>query len=60
MEDKARLAQRLETLSVFAAGLFLLLFPVLLVTVTTDAFAIPKQAVLAVVALAGLAVLGLK
>ncbi len=60
MENKTLIAERLETLSVFAAGLLLLLFPVLLTTITTDAFAIPKQAVLAVVALSGLTVLGLK
>ena len=60
MENKGLIAQRLETLSVFASGLFLLLFPVLLTTITTDAFIIPKQAVLGAVVLTGVLILGAK
>lgn len=60
MENKVLLAQRLETLSVFTAGLFLLLFPVMLATITTDAFVIPKQTVLGLVVLTGVLIMGAK
>lgn len=54
------LAQRLEKLTVFMLGIFLLVFPVLLTTLTTDAYIIPKQAALAFVTIAGLLMLGVK
>ena len=60
MENKGIIAQKLETLSVFASGLFLLLFPILLTTITTDAFIIPKQAVLGAVVLTGVLIMGAK
>lgn len=60
MENRTLLAERLDTLSVFAAGIFLLLFPVLLLTITTDAFIIPKQAVLGAVVLGGILIMGAK
>ncbi len=60
MENRTLLAGRLETLSVFALGLLLLLFPVLLATFTTDAFIIPKQAALGLIVLGGILILGVK
>lgn len=60
MENKEQLALRLETLSVFAAGILLLVFPLLLTTVTTDAFVVPKQAALGLVAILGFIILGVK
>lgn len=60
MEDKTILAQRLEKMTVFMLGIFLLVFPVLLTTLTTDAYIIPKQAALAFVAIAGFLMLGVK
>ncbi len=60
MEDKTRLSKRLENLIVLILGAFLFLFPVLIVNLTTDAFIVPKQALLAFVSIAGLLVLGVK
>lgn len=60
MENRTLLAGRLETLSVFILGLLLLFFPILFATLTTDAFAIPKQTLLAIVVLGGTLILGLK
>ena len=60
MENKKRLALRIENLSVFIVGIFLLLLPVLVLSITTDAFSIPKQAAVAVVSLTGLVLLAAK
>ncbi len=60
MQDKAQLSERLENISVFILGLFLLIFPLAVVSVTTDAYVIPKQAILAVVAIAGIVLIGAK
>ena len=60
MENKKRLADRLEQITVLAVGIYLLLFPIILASVATDAFTIPKQALLAAVALLGLVAIGVK
>ncbi len=60
MQNKVVLAQTLEKVTVFGLGIFLLLFPLLFSTLSTDPYIIPKQAALAIVSLAGLIMLGLK
>ena len=60
MENKTQLALRLEKLSVFILGIFLIIFPIAIVSLTTDAYVIPKQAILAVVVLLGTVFLGTK
>lgn len=60
MEDKAKLSLRLENLSVFLLGILLFLFPLILLTLTTDAYVIPKQAILALVSIIGILFLGVK
>lgn len=60
MEDKVVLIKRLENLTVILLGVFSFLFPILILTATTDAYTVPKQALLGVVSLAGLLVLGVK
>ncbi|MBI4084723.1 MAG: hypothetical protein HY431_02355, partial [Candidatus Levybacteria bacterium] len=60
MENKRKLALRIENLSVFIVGIFLLIVPILVLGLTTDAFGIPKQAAAALVSLAGLVLLGAK
>ena len=60
MENKKALALRIENLSVFIIGIFFIIFPVLALSITTDAFSIPKQAAVAAVALTGLVLLGVK
>jgi hypothetical protein len=60
MENKTVLAGRLDNIIVFLQGIYLLLFPLLITTVTTDAYVIPKQAGIALVVLSGLVILGLR
>ena len=60
MENRELLSKRLDSLSVIALSLFLFLFPIIIVDFTTDAFIVPKQAILAFVALGGVFFLGLK
>lgn len=60
MENRSLLSARLENLSIFLLGIFLLLFPIIIVSVTTDAYVIPKQAILAVTVIIGIVLLGAK
>lgn len=60
MENRANLSLRLERLSVFILGLFFLLFPIAVVSLTTDAYVIPKQILLSVVAILGIVAIGTK
>ena len=60
MENRTILAGRLDKISVFIQGIYLLLFPLLITSLTTDAYIIPKQAGIAIVVIAGLVILGLK
>lgn len=60
MENKAVVINRLENLTVILLGVFSFLFPILILTATTDAYTIPKQALLGIVSLTGLVVLGVK
>lgn len=60
MENKAELIKRLDNLTVILLGVFSFLFPVLILTFTTDPYTIPKQALLAVVTLTGLVIMGIK
>lgn len=60
MENKAKLINRIENLTVFLVGIYLVLLPLIISTISTDAFIVPKQAILAVVVFAGLILLGVK
>lgn len=60
MQDRVKLSARLENISVFILGLFLLIFPIAVVSFTTDAYVIPKQAILAIVGIAGVVLIGAK
>ncbi len=60
MESRTQLALRLEKLSVFILGIFLIIFPIAIVSLTTDAYVIPKQTILAVAVLLGTVFLGTK
>jgi len=60
MENKKQLAIKIEKLTVIILGITLFIFPLLVLSITTDAFTIPKQALLAIVALGGLILLGVK
>ncbi len=60
MENKTQLASRLENISVFLLGLFLIPFPIAVVNFTTDPYVISKQALLAGVVIAGVVLLGAK
>lgn len=60
MQNRERIASNLENLSIFLLGLFLLLFPIVVVDFSTDAYVIPKQAILAAVAIAGIVLMGAK
>lgn len=60
MENRSLLSSRLENLSIFSLGIFLFLFPIIIVSLTTDAYVIPKQALLAGVVLLGVVLLGAK
>src|SRR3989344_5292481 len=60
MENRTQLALKIENLSVFLLGFFFLLFPILVVNFSTDAYAIPKQALLAAVVIVGVLLMGIK
>ncbi|MEK9178662.1 MAG: tetratricopeptide repeat protein [Patescibacteria group bacterium] len=50
----------LENLGIFIIGFFFLIFPVFFLTVTTDAFVLPKQIILALSAAIGLFIVALR
>lgn len=60
MENRGLLASKLENLSIFLLGLFLLLLPIVVVNFSTDAYIIPKQAILAGVVIVGIVLIGVK
>ncbi len=60
MENRSLLSARIENLSIFLIGIFLFLFPIIIVNVTTDAYVVPKQALLSIVVLGGVLLLGAK
>lgn len=60
MDEKIKITLSLENIFVFATGIFFILFPILITTVTTDAFSIPKQTAAGVLAIVGLIFLGVR
>lgn len=54
MESRIKLANRFDLISVVITGIYLLLFPVLITSITTDAYLLPKQIGLGIVVLVGL------
>src|SRR3989344_601285 len=58
MEDKKNILAFIDRAEVFILGLFLLIFPLAFSTLTTDAFAIPKQIVLALAVFSTLLIIG--
>ena len=60
MEAKEKLNLSLENLTVFIVGFAILFFPLLFTTINTDAFSIPKQALLGIAALAALVIFAFK
>ncbi len=54
MENRNKHAHQLDKASVVIQGIYLLLFPVLVASITTDAYLIPKQAGIAFVVISGL------
>lgn len=60
MENRAKLVTRIENITVFLTGIFFLIFPLFILTLTTEGFNLPKQAVLSIVVLAGVLLLGIK
>ena len=59
-ESKTEIASYLENASLFLLGLLLLIFPFFLLTLTTDAFVLPKQILLGIVVFIILLLFGLK
>lgn len=59
-ESKTEIASYLENASLFLLGLLLLIFPFFLLTLTTDAFVLPKQILLGIVVLVILVLFGIK
>jgi len=59
-EPKTEIAPYLENASLFILGLLLLIFPFFLLTLTTDAFVLPKQILLGTAVLIILFVFGIK
>ena len=59
-ESKTEIASYLENASLFLLGLLLLIFPFFLLTLTTDAFVLPKQILLGTVVLIILVLFGIK
>lgn len=57
MENRNRYAQKLDNAAVVITGIYLLLFPVLVSSLTTDAYLIPKQAAIAFVVISGLVIM---
>ncbi len=60
MEDRSKLALTLEKLSVFITGVFVVFFPLVIATFTTEGFVLPKQFLLIGVSLLCLILLGIK
>lgn len=60
MENRPELAIRLERITTLLVGLLFLFFPLVISTVNTDSFALPKQVLLLVVVFVGLLLLGAK
>ncbi len=60
MQNRSLLSARIENLSILLIGGFLFLFPIIIVSLTTDAYVVPKQALLSIVVLAGVFLLGAK
>jgi len=54
MENRNKYASQLDKASVVLVGIYLLLFPLLVTSLTTDAYLIPKQAGIAFVVISGL------
>src|SRR3990167_3649760 len=59
MEERNN-SKSLENAGVFILGLFLVLLPILFATISTDAFAIPKQALLGIVSAVGIFLVALR
>ncbi len=59
-QSKTEIASYLENASLFLLGLLLLIFPFFVLTLTTDAFILPKQILLGAVTLIILALFGVK
>lgn len=60
MENKKDTLAFIDRVSVFVLGLLLLVFPLSFSTLTTDAFAIPKQIVLAIAVLIAILLVGVR
>src|SRR3989344_582537 len=60
MESKDALASYIENVSLFAVGILLLLFPLFMLTITTDSFTLPKQILLGGVVFLILVLFGIK
>lgn len=60
MENKKQIIQSIETVIQFAWGIFFLLFPLFFTPLMSDAFIIPKEALLAVVSLGSLVLFGIQ
>ncbi len=60
MENRMALSSKIENFSIFLLGAFLFLFPIAIIGITTDAYVVPKQALLSVVTLVGVVLLGVK
>lgn len=60
MENRNRLATRLDNIAVVIQGIYLLLFPLLVTSLTTDAYLIPKQAGIALVVISGLVLIAVR
>ncbi|MBI4098258.1 MAG: hypothetical protein HY426_04445, partial [Candidatus Levybacteria bacterium] len=60
MEEKNKLVNNIENLTVFLVGFSFLVFPLIFTTVNTDIFSIPKQTLFGIVAIASLILFGAK
>ncbi|MEK7559474.1 MAG: tetratricopeptide repeat protein [Patescibacteria group bacterium] len=60
MEQKNELSSYLESASLFGLGILLFLFPIFVLTVTTDAYTLPKQILLGGITLLVILVFGIK
>lgn len=60
MENRSALTLKIDRLLVLILGIFLILFPIIITTINTDAFVIPKQTLTAIVIVIGLVLLGVK
>lgn len=59
-ESKKEILSYFDTIGLLLVSAFLLIFPLLFLTLTTDPFALPKQIVLAVVVIVSLVLLGIR